>query len=128
MNAHTATTSPSRAGSSSRVEATGVHSTAAIPARRTRAVIGSCRARPASPMKLDDRLRLFLLSFLLLFVELVLIRWTAAHILYLSYFTNFVLLGSFLGIGLGFLRPRERLFRISPLLLAALVAYVYFLP
>src|SRR5205807_4978905 len=79
-------------------------------------------------MKLDDRLRLFLLSFLLLFVELVLIRWTAAHILYLSYFTNFVLLGSFLGIGLGFLRPRERLFRISPLLLAALVAYVYFLP
>jgi len=59
-------------------------------------------------MKLDDRLRLFLLSFLLLFVELVLIRWTAAYVLYLSYFTNFVLLGSFLGIVLGFLRPRER--------------------
>jgi hypothetical protein len=79
-------------------------------------------------MKLDDRLRLFLLSFLLLFVELVLIRWTAAYVLYLSYFTNFVLLGSFLGIGLGFLRPREHWFRISPLLLAALVALVYFFP
>lgn len=79
-------------------------------------------------MRLDDRLRLFLLSFLLLFVELVLIRWTAAHILYLSYFTNFVLLGSFLGIGLGFLRPRERWFRFAPLLLAALVALVYFFP
>ncbi len=79
-------------------------------------------------MKLDDRLRLFLLSFLLLFVELALIRWTAAYVLYLSYFTNFVLLGSFLGIGLGFLRPRERWFRISPLLLAGLVALVYFFP
>ena len=45
------------------------------------------------------RLRLFLLSFLMLFVELALIRWTASDIVYLSYFTNFVLLGSFLGIG-----------------------------
>jgi SAM-dependent methyltransferase len=72
--------------------------------------------------------RLFLLAFLLLFVELVLIRWTAAYVVYLSYFTNFVLLGSFLGIGIGFLRPRPQLFRFAPLSLAAVVALVYFVP
>ena len=53
------------------------------------------------------RLRLFLLSFLMLFVELLLIRLTASDIVYLSYFTNFVLLGSFLGIGIGFLRAKS---------------------
>ncbi|MFN2627773.1 MAG: spermidine synthase [Gaiellaceae bacterium] len=78
--------------------------------------------------RLGDRLRLFLLSFLLLYVELVLIRWTAANVLYLSYFTNFVLLGSFLGIGLGFLRPRPRLFDAAPLAIGALLCFVYFFP
>ena len=77
---------------------------------------------------MSDRLRLFLLSFLLLYVELVLIRWTAANVLYLSYFTNFVLLGSFLGIGLGFLRPRPQLFAAAPLVLGALLCFVYFAP
>jgi SAM-dependent methyltransferase len=46
----------------------------------------------------------------MLFVELALIRWVGSEILDLSYFANFVLLGSFLGIGLGFLRanaPRD---------------------
>ena len=48
--------------------------------------------------------RLVVASGLMLFVELALIRWTGANVLHLSYFSNFVLLGSFLGIGLGFLR------------------------
>ena len=43
----------------------------------------------------------------MLFVELVLIRWAGAYVVYLSYFSNFVLLGSFLGIGLGFLRAHK---------------------
>src|SRR6185295_2396444 len=51
-----------------------------------------------------NRTRLILLSFVMLFVELALIRWTGSNVIYLSYFSNFVLLGSFLGIGLGFLR------------------------
>lgn len=55
---------------------------------------------------MSDRWRLFLLSFLMLFVELALIRWLGANVVYLSYFSNFVLLGSFLGIGLGFLRAQ----------------------
>ena len=52
------------------------------------------------------RLSLFLASFLMLFVELALIRGTTAAVVYLSFFTNLVLLASFLGIGLGFLRAR----------------------
>lgn len=42
----------------------------------------------------------------MLFVELMLIRWLGSNVLYLSYFSNFVLLGSFLGIGIGFLRAK----------------------
>ena len=69
-----------------------------------------------------DRRRLFLASFLMLFVELVLIRWLGAHIAYLSFFSNFVLLGSFLGIGIGFLAvSRSDWFRRAPIWLGALV-------
>jgi SAM-dependent methyltransferase len=39
----------------------------------------------------------------MLFVELALIRWTAGNVIHLGYFANLVLLGSFLGIGIGFL-------------------------
>src|ERR671937_2830619 len=56
-----------------------------------------------------DRWNLFLCSFTILFVELVCIRWIPAYIRYLGYFTNFVLLGAFLGIGLGILQARRRL-------------------
>jgi hypothetical protein len=62
----------------------------------------------------------------MLFVELALIRWLGAQVVYLSYFSNFVLLGSFLGIGLGFLRAHARtnLFRWAPFALLALVLFV----
>ena len=73
---------------------------------------------------------LMLLSFLMLFVELGLIRWSGAYIVYLSFFTNFVLLASFLGVGVGFLRARARsdLFRSFPGLLAALVLFLAVFP
>jgi hypothetical protein len=76
------------------------------------------------------RLRLLALSFLMLFVELALIRWTGSNILYLSYFSNFILLASFLGIGLGFLRAdaRRNLFPLAPIGLTALVAFVRIFP
>ena len=60
------------------------------------------------------RVRLFLASGLMLFLELSLIRWAGANVLHLSYFSNFVLLGSFLGIGLGLLRA-SRGTRAAPL-------------
>src|SRR5436190_5037140 len=71
-----------------------------------------------------DRVELFSASFLMLFVELVLIRWAGAYVVYLSYFANFILLGSFLGIGIGFLRASRPpdLFRWSPLGLAFFLA------
>jgi hypothetical protein len=73
-----------------------------------------------------DRLQLFLASFLMLFVELVLIRWAGAYVVYLSYFANFILLGSFLGIGVGFLRAHKGpdLFRWAPILLALFAGIV----
>jgi SAM-dependent methyltransferase len=73
-----------------------------------------------------DRRRLVLLSFLMLFVELALIRWTGSNVIYLSYFSNFILLGSFLGIGIGFLRSaaRRSLFPWAPVLLAFFIALV----
>ena len=76
------------------------------------------------------RVRLVTLSFLMLFVELALIRWTGSNILYLSYFSNFILLASFLGIGLGFLRAQARydLFAFAPVGLAALIAFVRIFP
>jgi tRNA1(Val) A37 N6-methylase TrmN6 len=68
---------------------------------------------------------------LMLFLELALIRWTGANVLHLSYFSNFVLLGSFLGIGLGFLRTKpNRPVRpyYSPVTLLALVGFVLAFP
>jgi spermidine synthase len=62
--------------------------------------------------RLGPRARLLALSFLSLFTELALIRWAGSNIIYLSYLSNFVLLASFLGLGLGFLvaERRARLF------------------
>ena len=73
------------------------------------------------------RLRIFLLSFALLFFELLCIRWIPAYVRYLSYFTNFILLASFLGMGLGILAARRPQFRfpsfgVMVLVLTAVVA------
>jgi hypothetical protein len=78
----------------------------------------------------EVRTRLVLASALMLFLELALIRWTGSNIVHLSYFSNFVLLGSFLGIGVGFLRSgrARRLPYYSPVVLAALVAFVAWRP
>jgi hypothetical protein len=74
----------------------------------------------------NDKLQLLLSSFLMLFVELVLIRWAGAYVVYLSYFSNFVLLGSFLGIGVGFLRGHRGpdLFRWAPIMTLLFIGFV----
>jgi hypothetical protein len=78
----------------------------------------------------SDRIQLVAASFLMLFVELVLIRWAGSYVVYLSYFSNFVLLGSFLGIGVGFLRGHRGpdLFRWAPLMLAVFLVAVMVFP
>ena len=80
---------------------------------------------------IGDRPRLVLLSFLMLFVELAVIRWSGANVVYLAYFSNLVLLGSFLGIGLGFLwagRGGRPLFPFAPVVLALFVAFIRLAP
>ena len=66
----------------------------------------------------------------MLFLELAMIRWIGSNVLYLSYFSNFILLASFLGIGLGFLRANAArdLFGLAPIALTTLVAFVRFFP
>src|SRR6478672_8400023 len=85
-----------------------------------------------SPERPDPRVvrRLVLGSALMLFLELALIRWLGANVVHLSYFSNFVLLGSFLGIGLGFLIARHRwsVLPAAPIILAALVILVFLEP
>jgi spermidine synthase len=90
--------------------------------------------RPAAPSRWlptpGDRSRLVLASALMLFVELALIRWTSSNNLYLVHLTNFILLASFLGIGLGFLRggAGRDVFPLAPIALASVVGFVLAFP
>ncbi len=51
---------------------------------------------------------LFLTGFLVLFLELAAIRWFAAHVIFLQFFTNIVLLACFLGMSCGCMAARDR--------------------
>jgi hypothetical protein len=48
-----------------------------------------------------NRRQLFLIGFLTLFLELACIRWFAAYVIFLQFFTNFILIASFLGLSIG---------------------------
>lgn len=74
--------------------------------------------------------RLVLGSGLMLFLELALIRWLGSNVVHLSYFSNFVLLGSFLGIGLGFLISKRSwsVLPAAPIILAVLVIFTFLEP
>ncbi|MDP1876847.1 MAG: spermidine synthase [Actinomycetota bacterium] len=90
-------------------------------------------ATPAIPgyrRVLTGRWRLMAASALMLFVQLALIRWSGANLVHLSYFSNLILLASFLGIGLGFLRSRTTrdMGRYVPLGLLLLVAFIMLFP
>src|SRR5512142_604826 len=79
---------------------------------------------PAFPPLSGSAVRLFLTSGTLLFVELLLIRWIPANVIYVGYFSNFILMASFLGIGLGILLGRTgRRLPLSPF--AALLLGVF---
>jgi spermidine synthase len=74
------------------------------------------RSRPA--------VDLFLVSGLILFLELACIRWFPAHVLFLSFFTNVVLLACFVGMSVGCVIARKptRHLRTTPYWLAAALA------
>src|SRR3954470_8161434 len=69
---------------------------------------------------------LFLSSFLVLFLETAFIRWLPAYVRLLAYFSNFILLASFLGIGVGCLLAKRRrdLFVWFPLVQFAVIVAV----
>jgi len=69
---------------------------------------------------------LFVSSFLVLFLETALIRWLPAYVRLLAYFSNFILLASFLGIGVGCLlaKRRRNLFVWFPLIQFAVILAV----
>jgi hypothetical protein len=50
---------------------------------------------------------LFVISFLVLFLELVCIRWFPAHVLFLTFFVNLVLLACFVGMSIGCLLAKS---------------------
>lgn len=73
-----------------------------------------------------SEVRLFSVSFAILCLELAMIRWISGYIINFGYFTNFVLLSAFLGIGLGCILARRlpRLVDLFPVLLLATLGTV----
>lgn len=70
---------------------------------------------------------LFLVSFLILFCELTAIRWFGAIVVFLTFFTNIILLASFLGMSIGLLaarRPQTLVSTTLPLLMLSLAAAI----
>ena len=81
--------------------------------------------QPKTPSRFTNGFELLLISVLILFLELACIRWFPAHVLYLTFFTNVVLLASFLGMSVGCLAARDRINYLTwtpVLLVIALVA------
>ena len=85
------------------------------------------QAVPATNVKL----RLFILGFQVLFLELILIRFLAGHIWNLGYFPNLVLLAAFIGFGFGFLlhgsiseTTSKIAYALMPTILLVLVALI----
>jgi hypothetical protein len=83
---------------------------------------------PALPDLLGDRphWRLFALSFLALFLELMFIRWVPASVRLVAYYANLMLISSFLGLGVGAMLAERggRLIRWFPTLLASTVVFL----
>lgn len=68
--------------------------------------------------------QVILVSGLILFLELFLIRFLPSQILYFGYFTNFVLIASFLGIGIGFLLAEHKANLINYFPITLLILFV----
>ena len=73
---------------------------------RGAAYLMSAMNQPASLMRRG--FDLFLISFVVLYLELAAIRWFPAYVLSLTFFTNFVLLAAFVGMSVGCLAANHR--------------------
>jgi SAM-dependent methyltransferase len=80
---------------------------------------------PGTPAPVRACLELFLISFLILFLELACIRWFGSTVIFLTFFTNIVLMACFLGVSVGCLAAGRRWSFMNgfiPLLLIAVAA------
>ena len=65
-----------------------------------------CTPRPDSSARAS--IELFLISFFILFLELACIRWLGSTVIFLTFFTNIVLMACFLGVSVGCLAASRR--------------------
>jgi SAM-dependent methyltransferase len=84
----------------------------------------NAKTEPQTFSRLTGGFELILISLLILFLELACIRWFPAHVLYLTFFTNVVLLAAFLGMSVGCLAAshRRNYLTLTPLLLVVALA------
>ncbi|MGP0018806.1 MAG: hypothetical protein ACLPHP_09580 [Candidatus Sulfotelmatobacter sp.] len=84
--------------------------------------------QPATDLSVRKRrgLELFCLSFLALFLELMVIRWAPAVVRLIAYYANLMLISSFLGLGVGAIlgKKRKSFFGWMPALLLINVAWL----
>ena len=76
---------------------------------------------PAQPGAFRASFELFLISFFILFFELACIRWLGSTVMFLTFFTNIVLMACFLGVSVGCLAASRKWSWISALVPLALV-------
>jgi SAM-dependent methyltransferase len=82
-----------------------------LPSAETPIVEAAAMEPSALPAELTPRrprVDLFLISFLILFFELAAIRWFGSTVVFLTFFTNIVLLATFLGMSVGLLTASRR--------------------
>ena len=75
--------------------------------------------------KYREDINLFLISFLILFLEIAIVRWISTEIRIFAYLNNLVLLACFLGIGLGcYFSDRKACLSLSISMLSVLIMLV----
>ena len=69
--------------------------------KEARADLETTRTAELRPASSRATVELFLISFVVLFLELACIRWLGSIVIFLTYFTNIVLMACFLGVSVG---------------------------
>jgi hypothetical protein len=79
-----------------------------------------------SPRPRRAGVELFCVSFIALFLELMMIRWAPSVVRLVAYYANLLLISSFLGLGIGAMLPAARRPSLArlPILLALAVAFL----
>ena len=74
----------------------------------------------------EEKVELFFVSFLMLFLELAVIRWLPSTIRVAAYFSNIILVSCFLGIGAGCIyRKKKSLLPSVPILILLLILFSF---